>query len=281
MPGQGFKTASLNQYISALPFDDSFFNYYTTTQNDFTVIGHLDPVDGANSTTCPAGRVLRENGRKMFPGGAYPGVTTYMVGVYDPQSMLNGFIDPNSPAFASYSTDKPNFWPDGVDPTGEYTDLGAPVNTYGKVTVDISGSTGNTAIEAVHGDIVASNGAIVASNGQVRASKLTRISVATGGTATVLSDLGQMFLITITGNSASGGVTVSIPQAGDGALVHLVISNNTASTAGTVVVTFGSSVHNTGTLSAAAGQMYCVTFFHLGNNNAIEVSRTAALSAPF
>lgn len=277
MPGQGFKTASLNQYISALPFSTYFFNYYTTTQNDFTVIGHLDPVDGADDTTCPAGRVLRENGRKMFPGGAYPGVTTYMVGVYDPQTMLSGFIDPNSAPFASFSTGKPNFWPDGIDPTLGGQDLGAPVYTNSKVIVNVNGQMGNeAAIEAV-------NGAIVARTGQVRSSNLTRISVATGGTATVLSDVGQMFLITITGNSASGGVTVSIPQAGDGALIYLVISNNTASTAGTVVVTFGGvgGVHNTGTLSAAAGQMYCVTFFHIGNNNAIEVSRTAALSAPF
>jgi hypothetical protein len=132
---------------------------------------------------------------------------------------------------------------------------------------------GDTAIEAVHG-------AIVASNGQVRSSKLTRIGVTTGGTATVLSDLGQMFLITITGSWLGGGVTVNIPQAGDGALVHLVISNR-SSPPGTVVVTFGSSVHNTGTLSAASAQMYCVTFFHLDSNNAIEVSRTASLSNPF
>jgi hypothetical protein len=56
-----------------------------------------------------------------------------MVGVYDAQSLLNGFIDPNAKVFQIYNTDKPTSVPDGVDPTTGTTDLGPSVYTRGDV----------------------------------------------------------------------------------------------------------------------------------------------------
>jgi hypothetical protein len=109
---------------------------YTTTTVNFVTSGTLTAISsslGATSTNCPKGRVLRENGRKLFPD-ANPGVSTYMVGVYDAQTLFSGFIDPNSPVFTVYNTDKSNFLADGVDPgPGGLTDKGAPVYTNSSV----------------------------------------------------------------------------------------------------------------------------------------------------
>lgn len=117
-------------------------------------------IPNLTSDNSPAGRILRETGRKLYPD-VHPNVPTYMVGVYDAQTGLNGFIDPNSPVFAPYNTDKPGFLLDGVDPDTEITDAGPPVYTNGNITAkgnmkiygnaDISGNvdiSGNLTVES-------------------------------------------------------------------------------------------------------------------------------------
>ena len=81
---------------------------------NFVTIGTLTAVSGATAANCPKGRVLRENGRKLYPS-ANPGVTTYLVGVFDDKTFLNGFIDPNSAVFAPFNTDKPVYLDNGVN----------------------------------------------------------------------------------------------------------------------------------------------------------------------
>lgn len=88
-------------YITLGDFRDDMFTYKTSRVN-FTTIGTLTAVGGSQ---CPKGRFLYENGRKLYPG-THPGISTYMVGVYDSVSFLNGFIDPNSKLFAPMNTDK-------------------------------------------------------------------------------------------------------------------------------------------------------------------------------
>ena len=113
-------------YISAIPFNNYFFTYIPANLN--LNIPVLVPVPGASTATCPVGRVLHETGRKIYPG-VNPGITTPMVAVYDNISLLSGFIDPNSAAFAVYSTDASYFAPNGVDPTTNQPDLGPAVIT--------------------------------------------------------------------------------------------------------------------------------------------------------
>lgn len=137
-------------YITTTAFQNDIFRY-TTSMNPttFATTGTLTSLATAGTATasnCPANRVLRENGRKLYPSGLYvannttygapnPGVTTYMVGVYDPVTGLNGFIDPNSKVFAPYNTDKPEYVPRGINPNGNAeVDLGPPVYTLGAVT---------------------------------------------------------------------------------------------------------------------------------------------------
>ena len=141
--GASFLNSPRLAYITTAAFNDYFFSYTTTINLSLETIGTLGPVSGASAGNCPMGRVLRENGRKLYPG-ANPGVTTYLVGVYDAQTMLSGFIDPNAKVFQIYNTDKPTYLTDGVDPTTTSTDLGPSVYTRGNIlgggNLDISGS---------------------------------------------------------------------------------------------------------------------------------------------
>lgn len=134
------------QYVSINAFNNEFYTYTTSTDftdGQFVTTGSLTPVSGATAANCPAGRVLRENGKKLFPS-ANPGVETFLVGVYDSTTFLNGFIDPNCRLFQPQSTDLPTYLPNPVDYQGaETTDLGPGVYTRG----DVVTTDGNIAYE--------------------------------------------------------------------------------------------------------------------------------------
>ena len=137
-------------YISTETFTFKFFTYRTEV-DDLDITGVWDYVTNDNSL-CPKGRILRENGRKLYPG-ANPNVNAYFVGVYDSVTFLSGFINPNESMFTVFNAEKPvyladNKYPfdsmfdDGIHEDNEY-ELGAPVYTKGN-------------IETVDGDITAS-----------------------------------------------------------------------------------------------------------------------------
>lgn len=119
-------------YISTDAFNNNFFKYTVTTGPPprFVKTGALTTVAGATSVNCPAGNILRENGKKLYPG-AYDGVNTYMVGVFDILSNLSGYINPNDPVFALFNGDRPNYLKDSVNSLTK--NLGAPVFTQGDV----------------------------------------------------------------------------------------------------------------------------------------------------
>ena len=151
--GTGSQSVYLNtprrSYITTTAFQNDIFRYTTSMNSSFATVGTLTSLATLGTGTaanCPANRVLRENGKKLYPSGLYvannttygapnPGVTTYMVGVYDPVTGLNGVIDPNSKVFAPYNTDKPEYVPRGINPNGNTeVDQGPPVYTLGAVT---------------------------------------------------------------------------------------------------------------------------------------------------
>jgi hypothetical protein len=181
------KEISEKSYIATAPFHTNFFTYTTSTNpSTFEKQGDLSVVNGATSGTCPAGRILRENGRRLFPG-AHPINTlngspvtfppsTMMVGVFDNQSMLNGFIDVNSPIFAPYNSDRPNYLKDAVDPVAGLTDRGAPVYTNG--SADILGNLNVTANTRLYGTLrvdgdTTANGRLILNSGNTGFSELT------------------------------------------------------------------------------------------------------------
>lgn len=99
-------------YISTEVFNSSFYSY-TTAFNGLVFNGTLSSVPSSSVAACPSGRILHETGKKLFPG-ANPGITDYMVSVFDPISMLTGFINPNNPNFSLMNTDRAAFLLDNV-----------------------------------------------------------------------------------------------------------------------------------------------------------------------
>lgn len=195
------KEIPARSYLSTAAFHLNFFTYTTSMNRDtFTKSGDLSAVSGATSGTCPAGRVLRENGRKLYPGAhnisTVNGVattfppSTVMVGVFDNQSGLSGFIDVNAPIFVLYNGDRAGYLKDAVDPVGGLTDQSAPTLTNGSVQIlrnlDVSGNTALSGTLTVTGTSALNGGASVGSSGTL----ITRIKKGTMQAAANLSAQG-------------------------------------------------------------------------------------------
>jgi hypothetical protein len=177
-------------YITTGAFSSEIFSYSTSVNAQFVVVGSLT-AKSVPSGLNVAGTILRENGRKLYPG-ANPGVNTYMVGVYH-DTIGSGFIDPNAHVFAVYSGSKPYFAADGVDPATSEKDNGAPVYT--------------------NGDVIAAK--------QIRSSTVTTITP--GANVVVNPLLGQVHKLTTAQNTS---LTISSFPAG--AVIYLIIEGDTA-----------------------------------------------------
>ena len=128
---RGFQDTSRRAYVAAIPFNNDLY-IYTAGPLPNGTMGALGPYPKATALNCPAGRILRETGNKIYPD-ANPGITTTMVAVYDEVTFFTGFIDPNCPTFGVYSTDLSYFAKPGVNPATGLTDVGPPVYTLGSV----------------------------------------------------------------------------------------------------------------------------------------------------
>jgi len=129
----GFPGGQRRSYISTAPFNTVFYTYGNN---------QLVPLTSMYEGYCPAGRILRENGKKLFPD-TNPGVTQYYVGVFDAVTFFNGFIDPNDAHFAVYNTDKPVYVPNNYDFGNSMPDLGPSVYTQGNVIAELAPDDGN------------------------------------------------------------------------------------------------------------------------------------------
>ena len=149
--GGALKGSPTRSYIAVRAYNNDIFSYTTSTENvsqtsrpSFVVVGRLGPVSGATAANCPEGRLLVENGKKLYPE-SNPGITSYMVGVFDNANGLHGYIDPNSSAFTPQNTDRPYYFTSpGSNSVDPYPDRAPPVYTrgviYGQSQLDISGS---------------------------------------------------------------------------------------------------------------------------------------------
>ena len=241
--GPSYKTVSKRSYVAVAAFNANIFSYTvalnpTTLQN----VGTLAVLSTATAANCPKGRILRENGRKLYPG-ANPNITSYMVGVYDGESLLSGFIDPNSPLFAIYSTDKPYYIAARRDPvTGGLVDNSAPVYTNGSVEAGTT-ITAGTGLTITTGPFVQSRPVTALTDA---AQTLTTTQIA-GGIITQAPTTARVVLLPSTASiiAALGSVV--------GASCEFIFSNSTAFastlTQGDVSTTFGAA----GTTSAVTG----------------------------
>ena len=105
-------------FIATKAFNLELYSYSVSRSDrpPFVTTGTLVLHSSATPTQCPAGRVLHANGKKLIPevnvmnsftAGATVQVKKFMLGVYDPESMLNGYIDPTSATFAVYDKNRP------------------------------------------------------------------------------------------------------------------------------------------------------------------------------
>ncbi len=213
---------------------------------NYVMQGTLTAVSGATAANCPKGRVLRENGRKLYPS-ANPGITTYLVGVFDDKTFLNGFIDPNSPVFVPFNTDKPVYLDNGVNggngglaPGGivngllvqnrtSYT-LDGTTNVTLTTTQLLGGiltqtTTGNrvvtlpttASIAAALGNVVGASVEFIYSNSASSNATLTQgdtgttfvsVAGATGGSTSAVSQALARFTVVVTGTTAAPTITI-------------------------------------------------------------------------
>lgn len=231
----GFAKQPTRSYIATSNFSGSIFTYTAAVNRPGKPLipGFLGAIAGANGTNCPANRILRETGKKLFPG-VHSGVNTYMVSVFDTVNLWNGFIDPNSPLFAVYSTDNPSFFADGVDAaTGSPVDSGPPVITNGLVRAGLSVSAGTTVTAGTSisaGTSVAAGtsvtGATVVGNTSVTAGKFNTTSIATtaGGPGSFLSASAGKGLTL----NSTAGVTVYTTAVNANSIVIIIVNDTVA-----------------------------------------------------
>jgi hypothetical protein len=118
--------AAGRSYLTTSSFNTSIYSYTTAIDYSTNITnGHFSTLSAATTINCPKGHVLRETGRKLYPG-INPGVSSMMISVYDDNTMLNGYIDPNSQIFTVFNSDKASFIPNN-------NQLGSPVYTRGSV----------------------------------------------------------------------------------------------------------------------------------------------------
>jgi hypothetical protein len=95
-------------------FNTNIFQYSTYVDSSLRTRGRLIVHPSAvYNVNCTPNTILRENGKKLH-GATHPDLVdpttnlpyTYLVGVYDVVSGINGFINPSAPYFAILSTDK-------------------------------------------------------------------------------------------------------------------------------------------------------------------------------
>lgn len=249
-----------------MAFNSDFFTYTTSVDpTTYVTSGTLTTVSGSTAGNSPLGRVLRETGRKLVPG-ANPGITVYMVEVFDNTTFLRGYINPNSPVFAPFNSDKPAFM---EEPYVINQDVSG--GTYG--APGAFGGTQNYGASVLTRGNILTDG-YVESGGQIRCLQSVSLSLEASPTA-VVPALAQTFTCAINA-PRTFTVDTSLVSIGDRITFFLV------GTGAGGTVTFGTGFGSVGTLSVSAGSYYTITFqaalMGAAGLKMWEISRTAALT---
>jgi hypothetical protein len=183
-------------FIASKPFNNDFFTYTVSKDARFVTVGTLGFVT-TNAALCPIGRVLHATGKKLypnvnpmntFPSGSLLTGPKFLMSVYDPISMLTGFIDPTSQMFAKYDQLLPNSF--DLGPTANTAVYGAqqaatPLGgQLGRLTVSdsvVNDRGAVTPLNASAGRLLVNNGPLQVFTGSCTAS--SRIFLTTDGNA--------------------------------------------------------------------------------------------------
>ena len=239
------------QFVSTQAYNNDIFTYTTSQTTTSRLITGVLAANVVNATAanCPAGRILRENGQKLYPG-VNNGVNTYMVGVFDTQTMLSGYIDPNSPIYAVYSTELPEFYANGVDPGPQgLTDEGPPVYTNGLVYAlesitagtSINATTGYVSVgsDMSAGTVVTTNSGVVCVSGQILVNNVTTIKTISHNIS-INPALSQVFYIDFSGGAAvDASFNIQLPAGTTmanfrGSTLYLLLNNESTTSSITV-----------------------------------------------
>jgi hypothetical protein len=245
---------SKRSYVTTAAFNGIIYSYTAgLNTSNFKQEGRLAPLTALPSgvaisaTNCPAGRILRESGRKLYPG-ANPGLVlgdTYQgttvannnlnkmwVLVFDSVTGLRGYIDPNAPQFAVYNNDRNAAFVDVAETTGGApTRLGQPVFTSGNIT-----TTGGSVIQYKLVTALGTSGASTLTAAQTVGGVVTQ--TATGSqaltlptTASLIAAMGSTVGTTcelIYINLAAQAVTLTADAGGGTSIVGSSVVNNTS-----------------------------------------------------
>jgi len=280
-------------YISTAAFGDSIFTYTVTTNAQYQPVGTLRSLLsvgtasgatgyntlGGSSPTAPAGRILRVNGRKLFPGanpcstitvssGGTSGTSvsstvsqlySQMVGVIDVVTGLSGFIDPNDSLFAIYNVDKAIDFPnDGANPANA-GHKGPSLYTAGNVTADLN--------------IVTNNGAIGVDVAAGAAGTITSAAGITANTGNLTLTTGKIVLSSAITTSGASPQAAGSASAGTATLVAGAMVVNTTAITATSRVFLTRRGQSSGGMYLALGSIVVGTSFAVQSYNA---SNTAA-----
>lgn len=247
-------------YISTAPFNSNFF-LYTYTQpspaNNFVGSGALSAVlntsgNAVSAAECPAGRILRTNGKKLYPDAAALSLTAYpdrtpLIGVFDYHSGFSGYIDPNATMFALYNVDKPIDSLSGTAASGANNHKGMSVYTGGSVTAG-TGITLNSGFFGEYRQVV-TNATTATGSVQLTVTDPTlttycvgvifKVAPASGNTVTLtMATIATLYTL-FGGSGATAGVSFKFSCVNTGA--------------GTVTVSAGSSETVYGLATVATG----------------------------
>lgn len=232
--GLGMPNQSRRSYVSTGIFKSDIFRYTTSVNAALQTVGTLTSLSSVGTGTdanCPVNRVLRENGRRLFPD-ANPGVTVLLVGVYDAISGLSGFIDPNSSKFALFSSDRANYLADPLNPVSGYKDALVRSATALSLGPPTSGNTYTVSMDA--------NLAQTFTLAPV-AAQTNIVGIPAASTTTPIPPVGSLTYLIITFPAGSGTSLVKFTTSGSG-LVGIResadINFSTALVGDIVVVTF-------------------------------------------
>ena len=265
---------SRRSYIALRPYNLDIQSYATSYVNEVNV-GTFSPVSGATAANCKQGAILRETGKKLY-AGVQPGVTTYMVSVFDYTNGLTGFIDPNSTAFTPQNTDRPYAIasPGSNVPDGNVPDRAPPIftrgNIFGNSNLDISGSG------HIYGALRVDQSTIIRGGENIYGASQFYSNVFVPNSTTTVSSLnvvsGKLFENATSPNGAVGVASLSNATNTGGPFRKLYVSSSVVTAGSVVMLTYRSSISAFGYLSAEevnttrAGQFRIVSDNTADNN---------------
>ena len=167
---------SKRSYVTTGPFNGSIYSYVTALNTTiFRQEGRLAAITTSpagvtlTATNCPGGRILRENGRKLYPtvnpgllsGDTFQGTANFQgateaanrmwVGVFDAVTGVKGFINPNASTFTVYNSDKSLEIVDVIETNG--TGVNEDIVTAGQIRSSTSTALGLTSPQSINGTL--------------------------------------------------------------------------------------------------------------------------------